>query len=267
MIEIIPAIDLIDGKCVRLTEGDFARETVYSDHPLEMAKSFEAAGLRRLHIVDLDGAKSGTPRHLHALESIARGTSLIIDYGGGTKTDEDVKAVFEAGASMATIGSSAVKTPELFFSWIKTYGSDKILLGADVRHGKIAINGWQTGTDLSIVPFLTDYFAKGVNQAFVTDITVDGMLIGPSLELYQQIRKALPDLKLIASGGVSRIDDVEQLDAIGCAGVIVGKAIYEGKITLKELSSIGSQESSPPYEGGVAAASADGVVLSQRSNE
>lgn len=239
MIEIIPAIDLIDGKCVRLIEGDFARETIYSDDPLDVAKSFEAAGLRRLHIVDLDGARSGTPRHLHVLESIARGTDLIVDYGGGTKTGDDLEAVFNAGAAMATIGSAAVKSPELFFDWLEDYGSERILLGADVRDGSIAINGWQTVTQLAIIPFLSEYFAKGVTQAFVTDIAVDGMLTGPSVELYKQIRSALPDLKLIASGGVSRMEDIEQLDAIGCDGVIIGKAIYEGKLELKRLSTEG----------------------------
>jgi phosphoribosylformimino-5-aminoimidazole carboxamide ribotide isomerase len=235
MIEIIPAIDLINGKCVRLTEGDFTRKTVYSDDPLETAKSFEAAGLRRLHIVDLDGAKFGTPRHLHVLESIARSTNLIIDYGGGTKADDDLKAVFDAGAAMASIGSAAVKLPDVFFNWIERYGSERILLGADVRNGNIAINGWQTGTDLSIIPFLTEYSEKGVTQVFVTDIAVDGMLTGPSIELYKQIRQALPELKLIASGGVSRMADIEQLGVIGCNGVIVGKAIYEGKIDLERL--------------------------------
>jgi phosphoribosylformimino-5-aminoimidazole carboxamide ribotide isomerase len=236
MIEIIPAIDLINGKCVRLTEGDFAREKVYSDDPLEMAKRFEAAGLRCLHIVDLDGAKTGTPRHLRVLESIAANTNLVIDYGGGTKTDDDLEAVFDAGAAMASIGSAAVKTPALFFGWLERFGSEKILLGADVRDGHIAINGWQTGTDLPIIPFLRDYTAKGVTQAFVTDIAVDGMLSGPSVELYKQIREALPDLKLIASGGVSRVEDIEQLDAIGCAGVIVGKGLYEGNIDLEQIS-------------------------------
>lgn len=241
MIEIIPAIDLIDGKCVRLTQGDFSQSTIYGDDPLETAKGFEAVGLRRLHIVDLDGARTGKLKNLNTLESIARNTDLTIDFGGGINTTEDIKSVFDAGAAMANVGSVAVKSPNRFFAWVEYYGSQKILLGADVRDGNLFVNGWQTVTGLEIVPFLLENFVKRVRQVFVTDIAKDGILKGPSIELYEQIREALPDLRLIASGGVSRIEDIEELERIGCSAVIVGKAIYEGKITLKDLA--GRQQS------------------------
>ena len=236
MIEIIPAIDLIDGKCVRLTQGDFTRKTIYNENPLKVAVEFEAAGLKRLHIVDLDGAKNGKVVNLNVLETIARSTNLTIDFGGGIKTDDDVQAVFDAGAAMASIGSVAVKDAERFFAWLEKYGGEKILLGADVNDEKLAINGWQTATEIEIVPFLRDYYAKGVTQSFVTDISKDGLLQGSSNALYKKILEAIPELKLIASGGVSRIEDVDELEKIGCAGVIVGKAIYEGKINLKQLA-------------------------------
>lgn len=238
MIEIIPAIDLIDGKCVRLSQGDFAQKTVYSDNPLEMAKEFETAGLSRLHIVDLDGAKNGKVLNLKVLETIASGTRLTIDFGGGIKTDDDIESVFDAGAKMASIGSVAVKNADKFFEWLEKYGGDKILLGADVKNEKIAINGWQTATEAEIIPFLKDYAAKGVTQTFVTDIAKDGLLQGSSTELYRKILRESPELKLIASGGVSRIEDIRELDRIGCAGVIVGKAIYEGRISLQELKNV-----------------------------
>jgi phosphoribosylformimino-5-aminoimidazole carboxamide ribotide isomerase len=239
MIEIIPAIDLIEGKCVRLSQGDFSRKKIYNENPLEVAREFEAAGLKRLHIVDLDGAKNGKVTNLKVLETIAGNTSLTIDFGGGIKTDEDVKAVFEAGAKMASIGSIAVKEPQKFFSWIEKYGSDKFLLGADVKNGRIAVNGWQTETDLEVLPFLQNYFVKGVRQVFCTDITKDGLLAGSANELYAEILAEIPELKLIASGGVSRIEDVYELEKIGCAGVIIGKAIYEGRISLEELKNAG----------------------------
>jgi phosphoribosylformimino-5-aminoimidazole carboxamide ribotide isomerase len=235
MIEIIPAIDLIDGKCVRLSQGDFGQKKIYHENPLEVAKEFESFGIKRLHLVDLDGAKSGKVTNLKTLETIAENTNLIIDFGGGIKTDDDVNSVFEAGASLASIGSIAVKDSEKFFSWLEKYGSDKILLGADVREKKLAINGWLTDTDLEIIPFLTEYFAKGVSQVFCTDISKDGVLQGSSNELYAEILTNLPKLKLIASGGVSKIEDVHDLDKIGCSGVIIGKAIYEGRIKLNEL--------------------------------
>ena len=233
MIEIIPAIDLIDGKCVRLAQGDFARKTTYNENPLEVAKTFEAAGLSRLHIVDLDGAKSGKVVNLNVLETVARNTNLTIDFGGGIKTDDDIQSVFDAGAQMASIGSVAVKDAEKFFTWLEKYGGEKILLGADVNDEKLAINGWQTATEIEIIPFLRDYFAKGVVQSFVTDISKDGLLQGSANALYAKILQAIPDLKLIASGGVSQVEDVYELEKIGCAGVIIGKAIYEGRISFE----------------------------------
>jgi phosphoribosylformimino-5-aminoimidazole carboxamide ribotide isomerase len=235
MIEIIPAIDIIDGKCVRLSQGDFQKKKIYSESPLEIAQEFARAGVKRLHLVDLDGAKVGRVANLQTLESIAGGTDLTIDFGGGLKTDDDLRAVFDSGASFASIGSVAVKDPAKFFGWLEKHGPDKILLGADVREGKIAIDGWQTGTEIELISFLDDYFARGVRQVFCTDISKDGVLQGPATELYRRILARLPDLKLIASGGVSRIDDVEELERVGCSGVIIGKAIYEGKIKLEEL--------------------------------
>jgi phosphoribosylformimino-5-aminoimidazole carboxamide ribotide isomerase len=238
MIEIIPAIDLIDGKCVRLSQGDFARKKIYNENPLEAAKEFESFGLRRLHLVDLDGAKNGKVTNLKVLETVSRGTNLKIDFGGGIKTGDDVQSVFDAGAAFASIGSVAVKEPDVFSGWIEKFGSEKFLLGADVRDEKLAINGWQTATDLEIIPFLESYFAKGVTQVFCTDISKDGLLEGASNELYRRILTRLPELTLIASGGVSRIEDVYELEKIGCSGVIIGKAIYEGKISLRELKDV-----------------------------
>ena len=235
MIEIIPAIDLIDGKCVRLTQGDFAQRKIYRENPLAVAREFEDAGLTRLHVVDLDGARRGKVTNLKVLETIAAGTNLTLDFGGGIKSAEDVRAVFDAGAQLASIGSVAVKAPEMFFSWLDEFGGEKILLGADVKDGKVAINGWQTATEIEILPFLREYFARGVRQCFVTDIARDGLLAGSANELYAEILREIPALKLIASGGVSRIEDIRELEEIGCAGVIVGKAIYEGKIKLEDL--------------------------------
>ncbi len=236
MIEIIPAIDLIDGKCVRLSQGDFASKKIYHENPLEIAKEFEAVGLNRLHIVDLDGAKNGVLTNLKVLEIIARQTNLTIDFGGGIKTDEDVQAVYNSGAKMAGIGSVAVKKPEMFLTWLEKYGGEKILLGADVRDGKLAVDGWQTATKTKIIPFLEDYSANGGRQVFCTDISKDGLLQGAANALYGEILARLPELKLIASGGVSSLQDVLELEKIGCSGVIIGKAIYEGKIKLKELA-------------------------------
>ena len=235
MIEIIPAIDLIDGKCVRLAQGDFARKIIYNENPLETAKSFEAVGLKRLHIVDLDGAKLGKVTNLKVLETIAANTNLTIDFGGGIKTDEDIKSVFDAGANLASIGSIAVKNTEKFLEWLETFGGERIFLGADVKGKNLAINGWQTETEIEILPFLREYYAKGVTQTFVTDIAKDGLLTGASNELYAEILREIPGLKLTASGGVSRIEDIYELEKIGCSGVIVGKAIYEGKIKLEDL--------------------------------
>lgn len=235
MIEIIPAIDLIDGKCVRLSQGDFSQKKIYNENPLEVAKEFESFGLQRLHIVDLDGAKNGKVTNLKVLETVANNTNLTIDFGGGIKTDEDINSVFDAGAEMAGIGSVAVKNADSFFEWLEKFGSERVLLGADVKGKNLAINGWQTETKIEILPFLRGYFAKGVTQTFVTDISKDGLLQGSSNELYAEILREIPRIKLIASGGVSRIEDVYELEKIGCTGVIIGKAIYEGRIKLEEL--------------------------------
>ncbi len=242
MIEVIPAIDLIDGKCVRLAQGDFARKKIYKENPLEAAKKFEAAGLKRLHIVDLDGAKSGKIVNLKVLETIAGNTNLTVDFGGGIKTEKDIQSVFDAGAKIASVGSVAVKEPEKFFAWLDRYGSEKILLGADVKSDYLAIDGWQTATAIKILPFLENCFAGGARQVFCTDISKDGLLQGSSNQLYARILARLPKLKLIASGGVSRIEDVFELEKIGCAGAIVGKAIYEGKISLEELKNFTGKE-------------------------
>ena len=236
MIEIIPAIDIIDAKCVRLTHGDFSRKTVSSGDPLEMAKRFESVGLRRLHMVDLDGARSGKPANLRVLERVAADTGLEIDFGGGIKTESDLENVFAAGASIANIGSLAVKEPDTFVGWLDRFGGERILLGADCWNERLAVNGWQTETEVSVFGFLERMHSRGVRKTFVTDIGCDGAMAGPSLDLYERIIADVPGLSLIASGGVSSIQDVEELDRIGCSGVIVGKAIYEGRITEEELA-------------------------------
>ncbi len=235
MIEIIPAVDIIEGRCVRLTQGDFGRSKIYHENPLDAARMFEDAGLRRLHVVDLDGAKRGKVANLRTLETLAANTDLAIDFGGGIKTGADLAAVFDAGAQFAAIGSVAVKDPDLFFAWLDEYGGERLLLGADVRGRRLAIDGWQTATELEVIPFLKNYAARGVTQVFVTDIARDGLLAGPSAALYAEIRRELPEIELIASGGVSTLEDVRDLEKIGCAGVIVGKAIYEGRIKLKRV--------------------------------
>lgn len=237
MIEVIPAIDLIDGKCVRLMQGDLSRKTVYSDDPVETAKRFAAAGLKRLHIVDLDGAMSGTPANIRVLEKVANAVDAVIDYGGGIKTEANVKEVFDAGAKAVNIGSIAVAEPELFFSWVDHFGGDSILLGADVRDRMLTVNGWKNVIEIDVVTFLRDYRARGARRAFVTDAVRDGTLDGPATQLYTEIRASVPDLSLIASGGVSSVADIETLDRIGCDGVIIGKAIYEERIRLEELTS------------------------------
>lgn len=237
-MEIIPAIDIIDGKCVRLTHGDFSQKKIYNEKPLEVALQFQDAGLKRLHLVDLDGAKNGNVRNWKVLEIIAGKTSLAIDFGGGIVSDKDVKIVLNSGASFVTIGSMAVKDETLFSDWINTYGSDKFLLGADVKDEKIAINGWLKQTDIWIYDFISGYIEKGIKQLFCTDISKDGALQGPSLELYKNIIRKFPKLHFIASGGVSNINDIHQLEEIGCGGVIIGKAIYEGRIALKDLKLI-----------------------------
>jgi len=235
LIEIIPAIDLIDGKCVRLTQGDYAQKTIYNENPLEVAKQFEGAGIKRLHLVDLDGAKKGEVVNLAVLERISEGTDLVIDFGGGIKKEETLNSVFNAGADFATIGSLAVKEPELFYTWIKNYGAGKFLLGADVKNDKIAIGGWLETTELSVFNFIADYLKQGLKNIFCTDISKDGLLQGPSIDLYKKLIEKSPEINLIASGGVSSIKDVELLKNNGCSGAIIGKAIYEGRITLDEL--------------------------------
>lgn len=235
MIEIIPAIDIIGGKCVRLSKGDYERKTVYSESPLEVAKSFEAAGCRRLHLVDLDGAKSNHIINYKTLEAIATKTSLIIDFGGGIKSDEDAHIAFESGASMITGGSIAVKNPVLFESWIQKYGNEKIILGADAKDKMIATNGWLDNSEMHIVPFINAYIEKGISKVISTDISCDGMLQGTSIELYKELISECEGIYLIASGGVAGIDDIRQLEEIQVPAVIVGKAIYEGRISLKDL--------------------------------
>ncbi len=233
--EIIPAIDIIGGKCVRLSQGDYNQKTVYNTNPLEVARMFEDAGLKRLHLVDLDGAKAHHIVNYKVLETIASKTNLIIDFGGGLKSDADLKIAFENGAAMVTGGSIAVKAPDMFFRWIEQFGPDKIILGADVRNGKIAVSGWQEDSSLEIIPFIKSFAQKGITKVISTDICKDGMLQGPSFDLYKQVLEELPSLYLIASGGISQMDDVHKLAEMGVPGVITGKAIYEGKITLKEL--------------------------------
>lgn len=234
-MEIIPAIDIIDGKCVRLTQGDYAQKTIYNENPLDVARSFEDIGIRRLHLVDLDGAKKGEVVNLKVLENIASKTGLTIDFGGGIKKDEDIKKVFDSGAEIATIGSIAVKNKDLFFEWIKKYGPDKILLGADVKEEKIAIGGWLETTNITIFDFITQNSAEGITTVFCTDISKDGLLQGPSINLYKKIKEKFPAIQLIASGGVTTVKDLDELRAIDCSGAIVGKAIYEGRITMKQL--------------------------------
>ena len=234
-MEIIPAIDIIDGKCVRLTQGDYAQKKVYNERPLEVALAFQDAGIRRLHLVDLDGAKSGSVRNWKVLETIAGKTDLVVDFGGGIKAEKDVDIVFNSGAALATVGSIAVKNAELFVSWLSAYGAERFLLGADVRDEKIVVSGWLETTDQWVYDFIADYIGKGVKQIFCTDVSKDGLLQGPALELYKNIVGKFPELHFIASGGVSGMDDVRRLEEAGCRGVIIGKAIYEGRITLKEL--------------------------------
>lgn len=235
-MRFIPAIDIIEGKCVRLTQGDYSQKKIYNENPLEVAKSFEDAGLQYLHLVDLDGAKQKKVVNYAVLEQIASKTSLQIDFGGGVQTDEDIKKVFEAGAKQITGGSIAVKNPELFESWIERYGSERIILGADVKNEKIAVGGWEETSAIHIFDFLEKYLAKGIKYVICTDISKDGLLQGTSLELYQKILKKFPDIHLVASGGVSSLQDLEDLQKNGLEGAIIGKAIYEGKISLQQLS-------------------------------
>ncbi len=233
MITVIPAMDLMDGHCVRLREGDFEKRTNYSNDPAAIARLFEEAGFVRLHMVDLDGAKSGSPRHLQVLESVCRSTGLIIDYSGGIKTDNDILRVFDAGANMAAIGSVAVTQKDIFQKWLRQYGPDRILTGLDIRNEKLAVKGWTEQTEIGLMEHLSVLVGEGLTQIFCTDISKDGLLSGPSTKLYQEILQTFPDLHLIASGGVRSPFDIEELDKIGCSGAIVGKAIYEN---LDELN-------------------------------
>jgi len=234
-MEIIPAIDIIEGKCVRLTQGDYEQKKIYNEHPLEIAKQFEDVGLKRLHLVDLDGAKAGAVRNWKVLETLASKTSLIIDFGGGIKKEEDVKIVFNSGAALATVGSLAVKNEEEFVKWLLLFGTDKFLLGADVKEEKIAVSGWLEKTDIWIYDFIQKYIEHGVQQIFCTDVSKDGKLEGPSIDLYKNIINKFPELHFIASGGVSSLKNLEELKEIGCKGIIVGKAIYENRISLTDL--------------------------------
>lgn len=237
-MEIIPAIDVIDGKCVRLTQGDYSQKKVYNEHPLEVARAFEDAGLRRLHLVDLDGARAGAVKNWKVLETIAAKTGLVVDFGGGIKTAADVDIVFNSGAALATVGSVAVKDAALFAVWLEEYGVERFFLGADVRNEKITVGGWAETTDRWVYDFIQEYVEKGVRQMFCTDVSKDGLLQGPALELYKNIVGKFPDLHFVASGGVSGMDDVRRLEEAGCRGVIIGKAIYEGRIRLQELSKL-----------------------------
>ncbi len=235
-MEIIPAIDIIDGKCVRLSEGDYDRKKVYAEDPLEVAQEFERYGIKRLHLVDLDGAKAKKVINLPVLKTIAENTDLVIDFGGGVKSTEDLKQVFKAGAQQVTGGSVAVKQPELFESWLVDFGPGRIILGADVRNGMVAISGWVEHSDWVLEEFIQYYALKGIYHVICTDVSKDGMLKGPALDLYRQLVERFPKLSIIASGGVSCYEDLESLRQIGVTGVIVGKAIYEGNITLAQIS-------------------------------
>ena len=236
MIEIIPAIDLIDGKCVRLTRGDYERKKIYNEDPLEVAKMFAGAGITRLHLVDLDGAKAQHIVNHKVLERICSSTNLIVDFGGGLKSDKDLQIAFECGASMITGGSIAVKNPDIFNNWINSFGSEKIILGADVMDEKVAVTGWTETTDRELIPFLKNYIDKGITKIICTDISKDGMLEGPAFDLYEKILGEFPQIYLIASGGVSSMADIEKLNNANVPAVILGKAIYEGKVKLNELS-------------------------------
>ncbi|WOK07899.1 1-(5-phosphoribosyl)-5-[(5-phosphoribosylamino)methylideneamino]imidazole-4-carboxamide isomerase [Imperialibacter roseus] len=234
-MDIIPAIDIIDGKCVRLTQGDYDQKKIYNERPLEVAMQFEDAGLTRLHLVDLDGAKAGSVKNWKVLEALASKTSMVIDFGGGIKSAEDVDIVFECGAKLATVGSMAVKNEEIFSDWLEQYGADRFFLGADVKDEKIAIGGWLETTDIWVYDFMEKYVQKGVTNIFCTDVSKDGLLEGPSVDLYKTVVEQFPDIYFVASGGVSSMEDLEKLKEIGCRGAIVGKAIYEGRVNIADL--------------------------------
>ena len=235
MIELIPAIDIIDGRCVRLTKGDYSQMTVYNEDPVVQAREFEQLGFKRLHVVDLDGAKSKHIVNDEVLRRITEATSLIVDFGGGIKTEEDIEKAFCAGASMVTVGSIAVTEPELFMSWLDKYGAEKLILGADVRNGKISINGWKEDSEEDLLPFLKKYIDRGVKSVLCTEISKDGTLAGPATDLYKRIMACYPDLHLIASGGVSSTEDILALEKEGIPAVVFGKAYYEGRIDVEKL--------------------------------
>lgn len=235
MIEIIPAIDIIEGRCVRLTGGDFAAQTVYQTDPADAARQFADTGLRRLHVVDLDGARTGKICNLHVLEKITRVTDLIVDFGGGIKTRGDAGKVFGAGAKMLSVGSLAVHSPETLLEWLQEFGGEKIILGADARCGKISVGGWQQATEIDLFEFLQHWFKRGITQAFCTDIDRDGQMSGAAVELYGKIHRSLPALNLIASGGITSLGDLSEIEAAGCCGAIIGKAIYENRISLADI--------------------------------
>lgn len=234
-MRIIPAIDIIDGKCVRLSKGDYNTKKIYNEDPLEVAKSFEAHGIKYLHLVDLDGAKSSHIVNHKILESIASKTSLKVDFGGGLKTDKDLEIAFECGANQITGGSIAVKDPEIFKSWLTKFGAEKIILGADARNKKIAVSGWLEESKQEVIPFIQNFETEGIKYVICTDISKDGMLEGPSFDLYAEILDETKYIKLIASGGISHFDELPKLQELGCEGVIIGKAIYENRISLKQL--------------------------------
>jgi phosphoribosylformimino-5-aminoimidazole carboxamide ribotide isomerase len=235
-MQIIPAIDIIAGNCVRLTQGDYAQETRYSEDPLDVAKAFEQAGLQRVHVVDLEGAKAGKIMNASVLETIAAHTTLQVDFGGGIHTEAAVQQVIDAGATWVTIGSVAVKAKEKLNAWLDTFGVERFMLGADVKGTQLAISGWTETTDQEILPFIEYWASRGIRQVFCTDISKDGQLAGPSLELYQTILQRFPDIYFIASGGVSAMEDLMALEQIGCSAAIVGKAIYEKRITLQQMA-------------------------------
>ena len=234
-MRIIPAIDIINGKCVRLSKGDYATQKIYNENPLEVAKMFEAHGVKHLHLVDLDGAKASHIVNHKVLETIATNTSLSIDFGGGLKSDNDLRIAFESGAKQITGGSIAVKNPEIFKSWLQKFGADKIILGADAMDEKVAVSGWLEESDEKLIPFVKAYQLEGVSYVICTDISKDGMLQGPSFDLYEKMLKEIPNIKLIASGGISTYDELPRLAEMGCEGTIVGKAIYEHKISMKQI--------------------------------
>lgn len=238
MIELIPAIDLIDGKCVRLTKGDYNQKKVYNDNPVEVAKGFEQMGLRRLHVVDLDGAKSKHIVNVDVLEAITKETNLIVDFGGGIKTHDDIETAFAHGATMVTVGSVAVTHPDLFLGWLEQYGADKLILGADVRNGKVSINGWMEDSKEDLLSFLKKYIDQGVTNVLCTEISKDGTMQGPATDLYKDIMREYPHLHLIASGGVSSNDDILALNRAGIPAVVFGKAFYEGKIDIEALRNL-----------------------------